>query len=165
MIGRDAWVVAGPRYVVIGSPLTPDATNFPVRASFVPWLGSVLSERLVGEPGQVVDAPPGAKLPRPRWADAMEGADGQRTPLGETLDIPVTAGAYFLTRGDRRVGAVVVNAPPNESVLDRYTAAELRGRMQANRTIVAPDPGAWASMAFRGAARGRSSNRHCCSRS
>lgn len=153
VVGRDPWIVAGPRYVVIGSPLAPDATNFPVRASFVPWLGGVLTERLVGEPGQVITATPGARLPRPRWADAMEGSTGQRTPLGETLDVPLHAGTYFLTRGDRRVGAVVVNAPPTESVLDRYSANELRARFQAGRALVTNNPGTWRATAFRGASR------------
>jgi hypothetical protein len=153
VVGRDAWIVAGPRYVLIGSPLSPDATNFPVRASFVPWLGAVLTERLVGEPGQVLMAAPGAQLPRPRWADAMETSTGQRTPLGETLDVPSLAGTYFLTRGDRRVGAVVVNPPPTESVLDRYTASELRDRFQTSRTLVTSDRATWQATAFRGASR------------
>ncbi|MDB4875496.1 MAG: double-transrane region domain protein [Gemmatimonadetes bacterium] len=153
VVGRDAWIVAGPRYVIAGSPLTPDATNLPVRASFVPWLGSVLTERLVGEPGQAIAAEPGAHLPRPRWADALEMPDGQRVPLGDAVDVPPRAGTYFLTRANRRVGAIVVNPPPEESVLDRYSADELRGRMHADRTLVAPDVAAWASMAFRAAAR------------
>ncbi|HMA24955.1 MAG TPA: BatA and WFA domain-containing protein [Gemmatimonadaceae bacterium] len=153
VVGRDAWIVAGPRYVLIGSPLAPDATNFPVRASFVPWLGGVLTERLVGEPGQVIMATPGAQLPRPRWADAMEGTTGQRTPIGETLDVPTRAGTYFLTRGDRRVGAVVVNPPSTESVLDRYSANEIRDRFQAERALVTNDADAWKATAFRGASR------------
>jgi hypothetical protein len=153
VVGRDPWIIAGPRYVIIGSPLAPDATNFPVRASFVPWLGTMLTERLVGEPGQVIVATPGAQLPRPRWADAMETSAGQRTPLGDVLDVPIRAGAYFLTRGERRVGAVVVNAPPTESVLDRYTPNELRGRLQPGRTLVTTNPTTWQATAFRGASR------------
>jgi hypothetical protein len=153
VVGRDAWIVAGPRYVIVGSPLVPDATNLPVRATFVPWLGSILTERLVGEPGQTIDASPGARLPRPRWADAMENSDGRRTPLGEFLDVPTRAGTYFLTRGERRVGAVVVNAPPDESILDRYTADELKSRLHTERTVVAPDAASWSTLAFRAAAR------------
>jgi hypothetical protein len=153
VVGRDAWMVAGPRYVLIGSPLSPDATNLPVRATFIPWLGGVLTERLVGEPGQVIAAVPGASLPRPRWADAMETVDGQRTAIGETLEVPARAGTYFLIRGGRRVGAVVVNAPADESVLDRFTADEIRARLRADRTLVAPDATSWATLAFRAAAR------------
>jgi len=152
VVGRDAWIVAGPRYVILGSPLTADATNFPVRASFVPWLGGVLTERLVGEPGQVIAAAPGARLPRPRWADAISAAEGQRTVLGETLDAPTRAGTYFLTLGERRVGALVVNTPPEESSLDRFQPKDLGARVKSNRTLVVSDPSAWTSAAFRSAA-------------
>lgn len=153
VVGRDAWAVAGQQYVIVASPFTPDATNLPVRAAFIPWLGSVLSERLVGEPGQVIDAEPGAQLPRPRWADALQNADGQRTALTETLDVPTRAGTYFLSRGERRVGAVVVNAPSDESLLDRYAPKDLREQLGPTHSLIAPDAGAWITMAFRAAAR------------
>lgn len=153
VVGRDAWIVAGPRYVIVGSPLTPDATNLPVRAAFVPWLGSALSERLVGEPGQVIAAEPGASLPRPRWADALQAPDGQRVPLGESLDVPARAGTYFLTLGDHRVGALVVNPPSGESSLDRYSSAELATRLGASRAVPARDAASWSALAFRAAAR------------
>jgi hypothetical protein len=153
VVGRDAWAVAGQQYVIVASPFTPDATNLPVRAAFVPWLGSVLTERLVGEPGQVIAARPGAQLPRPRWADALQTADGQRTPLSETLDVPARAGTYFLTRGDRRVGAVVVNAPAEESSLERYSTKDLRDQLGPTHSLVAADASAWITMAFRAAAR------------
>jgi len=153
VVGRDAWVVAGPRYVLVGSPLMADATNFPVRASFVPWLGSVLTERLVGEPGQVLEAEPGARIPRPRWADGMETVDGQRSAISDVIEAPSHAGTYFLTRNGRRVGALVVNGSPAESQLEQFTTSDLSQRLHAARTLVAPDAGAWSSMAFRGAAR------------
>jgi len=153
VVDNGPWVVAGNRFVLTGSPLTPDATNFPVRASFVPWLGSMLTERLVGEPGQAIAADPGAQIARPRWADAIEGLDGQRTPLGESLDVPARPGTYFLTRGEHRVGAVVVNPPADESILDRYAPKELRDHLHAARTIIAPDPATWVAEAFRAAAR------------
>ena len=153
VVGQTPWIIAGPRYVLVGSSLTPDATNFPVRASFVPWLGDVLSERLVGEPGQVLTAQPGATLPRPRWADALETTEGQRTPLGESLDVPGRAGVYFLTRDARRVGALVINPDPAESDLDRLSASALTARLHAGRTLAARTPSEWSSLAFRAAAR------------
>lgn len=152
-VGQDAWIVAGARYVIVGSPISPDATNLPVRASFVPWLGTVLSERLVGEPGQVLTSEPGKHLPRPRWADGIETLDGQRSPLGDALDVPNRTGTYFLTLNGRRVGALVVAPPPGESVLDRFSARELASRLRVGRVLVAPDPRAWASLSFRAAAR------------
>ena len=153
VVGRDAWIVAGPKFVLVGSPLTPDATNLPVRAVFVPWLGSVLTERLVGEPGQVIAASPGQRIPRPRWADAIQNVDGQRTALTETIEAPSRAGTYFFSLGDRRVGALVVNPSAEESVLDRYAPKDLAGQFGANRAVVAPDPGSWVTLSFRAAAR------------
>ena len=152
--GRDPWIVAGSRFVLVGSPLMPEATTLPIRASFVPWLAETISERLAGEPGQVLDAAPGAALRRPQWADALETASGAREGLtGETMRAPDRAGAYFLSLGTRRVGAIVVNAEPDESALERLRADELRARLRAQRTVVAATPATWASEAFRSAAR------------
>lgn len=151
--GRDAWIVAGPRYVIVASPLTPDATSLPVRAPFVPWLGDVLSERLSGEPGQVIAVATGARIARPAWADAIESPDGVRTPIGDRLEVPAKSGTYFLTRADHRVGALVVDPPPEESVLDRLSPAELSNRLHTARVIRAPDPASWTSMAFHAASR------------
>jgi aerotolerance regulator-like protein len=152
--GRDPWVVAGPRFVLVGSPLTPDATTLPIRASFVPWLAETVSERLAGEPGHVLDAVPGAALERPQWADALETPSGAREGLtGETMRAPDRAGTYFLSLGARRVGAIAVNPEPEESALERLSADELRTRLRARRTVVAATPATWASDAFRSAAR------------
>jgi hypothetical protein len=151
---RDPWIVAGPRFVLVGSPLTPDATTLPIRASFIPWLAETMSERLAGEPGQVVHAIPGATLRRPLWADALETSAGAREALaGETTRAPDRAGTYFLSLGARRVGAIVVNSEPEESALERLNADELRLRLRARRTFVAATPATWASEAFRSAAR------------
>jgi Aerotolerance regulator N-terminal len=153
VVGREPWIVAGPRYVLVGSPIVPSATTLPVRASFVPWLASVLTERLVGEPGQVITASPGSRISRPRWADALEGPDRARITLGEMIDVPNRAGTWFFTRGDRRVGALVVGAPPGESILDRYSRDELALRLDGRRTVKPTSRASWASMAFRAAAR------------
>jgi hypothetical protein len=152
--GRDPWIVTGPRFVLVGSPLLPEATTLPIRASFVPWLAEVLGERLAGEPGQALYTAPDASLRRPQWADAMETSSGARQLLaGDTMRAPERAGTYFLTLGARRVGAVVVNAEPHESALDRLSADELRGRLRARRTVVTTTADEWASDAFRSAER------------
>jgi len=152
-VGREPWIVAGPRYVIIASPIDPTATTFPIRAAFVPWVAEMLTERLVGEPGGVVTAVPGRQLPRPRWADAMESANGVRAVLGDDLQVPAQAGAYFLDRGGRRVGAVVVNPDAAESVLERLGADDLARRITAQRVLNASDRSQFTRMAFRAAAR------------
>ena len=152
-IGRDPWIVAGPRYAVVASPLDPSATSLPVRAAFVPWLASMLTERLVGEPGGVIAASPGQQLSRPRWADAIEDQTGARSTLGDVLVAPTHAGSYFLERAGRRVGALVVNPEPSESVLDRMSERELVSRVRARQVLTAADRIQLASLSFRSASR------------
>ena len=74
-------------------------------------------------------------------------------PIGDTLDLPSRAGTSFLLSGGRRVGAVVVNPPPAESRLERFTADELRDRVDAKRVDVRVGDGDWARAAFVGSAR------------
>ena len=152
-VGREPWIVAGPRYVIVASPIDPAATTFPIRAAFVPWLAGVLTEHLVGEPGGVVSATPGQLLPRPRWADAIEDLSGARSALGDDLQAPTHAGTYFLERGGRRVGALVVDPESSESVLDRITADDLGRRIHARQVISAADRPQLATLSFRSASR------------
>lgn len=152
-IGQQPWIVAGPRYAVVASPIDPGATTFPVRAAFVPWLATVLTERLVGEPGGVLAATPGQVLPRPRWAEVMEGAGGAHVTLGDDLQAPAQAGTYFLDRAGRRVGAIVVNPEPGESVLDRLTTRELARHIRARQVLPARDRTQFSSLSFRSAGR------------
>src|SRR5207244_9131970 len=75
VVGREPWIVSGPRYVIIASPLAPDATSLPVAASFLPCLGDVLAARLHADPGVVKHGPPGARVQRAAAADATERPD------------------------------------------------------------------------------------------
>lgn len=150
--GAEPWIVAGPRYVLVGSPLVPEATSLPVRAAFVPWLGETVAERLIGETGWALAATPGASLDRPAWADGFEDEAGARTPLtSERMSAPSASGVYFLTRGGRRVGALVVNAPASESQLERIAPNVLADRLEARHVRVASDRTRWSELPFRGA--------------
>jgi hypothetical protein len=152
-VGQEPWIVVGPRYAIVASPLDPSATTFPIRAAFVPWLASILTERLVGEPGGLIAAAPGQTIPRPRWADALEGASGARVALGDDIEAPGHAGTYFLDRGGRRVGAIVVNPEPGESILDRMSARELTGHIRARQVLAAADRAQFSNLSFRSAGR------------
>lgn len=152
-VGREPWIVTGPRYTIVASSLDPAATTFPVRAAFVPWLASTLTEHLVGEPGGVVDANPGQQLARPRWADAIEDLGGARTALGDDLQAPTHAGTYFLDRAGRRVGALVVNPESSESVLERVSGSDVARRIRARQVLTAADRAQLANLSFRSASR------------
>jgi hypothetical protein len=150
-VGSAAWGVGGPGYVMVASPIDPAATSLPVRASFVPWLADLLAQRLGpgAGGGGVLQTVPGAVLPRPEWADAIEG-----TPLaGATLRAPSVAGVTFLLRAGARVGALVVNGEPRESDLRRLPVAAMAGLLRpagAGRVESAREP--WVAAVFEGGA-------------
>lgn len=148
------WIVAGPRYVLIASPLEPTATTLPVSAAFVPWLYDAVSQRLSNDAGHVIHAPPRGLVPRPSAVQALERPDGGHTPVTTpVLSAPETTGVYFFLRGARRAGALVVNAEERESVLERSSPEELRSRLGARDIQFAHDAEAAAAMAFTGTGR------------
>ena len=154
MVGSSPWIVAGPRYVLVASPLDPAATNFPVTAGFLPWLTDALSARLHAEPGGVRYAEPASRVARPVNADALESAAGGRIALeGATVEAPSAAGTYFFIQGNRRVGALVVNPGADESRLERWSAEDLAQRVAEGGARVVSERDAWTRLAFQGAAR------------
>ena len=113
--GGSAWAVAGDGYVLIGSPLEPEATELPLRAAFVPWVLEALSRRL-GEDGRLMEAVPGAQLSGLRGVTGLEGPDGKIVGTNsDRLIVPSEAGVYYLRRQAARIGALVVNPEPEES--------------------------------------------------
>jgi hypothetical protein len=139
-IGAAPWAVRGDGYLLIASPLDVVATDLPLSARFVPWLGAMLTERLdAGEVG-VMETTPGAMLTVPRGVDALELSEGDIRPTtaGAPMDAPWRAGVSFWRRGPIRVGALVVNPEPAESDPDRRDAAALAKVLDA--TTLTSDP-------------------------
>jgi hypothetical protein len=131
--------VAGPDYVLIASPMNPDATALPIRAPFLPWLSNLLSQRLTREGANLVHADPGSPIRLPAGVTGFEG-DSQVFAPGAAATAPTRAGVFFLRRGEERVGALVVNPEREESRLDRLGAPELRARLRARDVVVSADP-------------------------
>ena len=153
-VGAEPWIVTGPNYVLIGSPVDPQSTSFPVRATFLPWLAEAVSRLAAAGAGQVIDAPPGSRVPRPAAIDGLEEPGGTRQPLaGDSIAVPERPGVYFLVRGGERRGALVANVDPEESVLARLTEAQLRSRLQARQVEVQSDEQVWSSLLFASSAR------------
>lgn len=154
VVGMEPWVVGGPGYVLVGSPLTPDASTLPVSAAFLPWLSDVLASRLHQDRGTVLAASPGQSVVRPSGVDGLEASDGARTALRDaTFDAPAAAGTYFLIDGGRRVGALAVNAEAAESRLDRWPGRELGSRVASPPASRAGSTSEWVRLAFSGSPR------------
>jgi hypothetical protein len=156
VVGREPWIVSGPRYVLIGSPLHPDATSLPVSAAFLPWLGDALASRLHADPGGGRFAAPGERVTLPQGVEALESATGGRVNVtGEaSIEAPPNAGTYFFVQGARRVGALVVNPEVAESRLDRWSHDDLAEHVvSTGGARIARDASDWTRMAFTGTAR------------
>jgi hypothetical protein len=83
----------------------------------------------------------------------MEDLGGARTTLPADLQAPSRAGTYFFDRAGRRVGALVVNPEPSESVLERLSSAELTRQIRARQVLPARDRVQLSSLSYRSAAR------------
>jgi hypothetical protein len=151
LAGAEPWMVGGPRYVLVASPLDPSASTLPVSATFVPWLADVLAGRLTGEAGRAIAATPGQHLAWPSWADALEGRDGVMSG-GADFTAPAQSGTWFFTRGGRRVGALVVNPEPDESALDRLAPADLARALGRDARVVTTAD-AWRDAVFSASSR------------
>lgn len=141
----EPWVVAGPGYVLIGSPMTAEATALPVRAPFLPWLSAALSQRLTREGSGLIQSDPGAPV---RLPPGVTGLEGDSQTVGASATAPSRPGVFFLRRGEERVGALVVNPEREESRLDRLGATELKARLRARDVVVTADPAELPRRAF-----------------
>jgi hypothetical protein len=150
-VGQAPWIIGGPKYVLVGSPLVATATALPIRAAFLPWLATVLTERLSGEPGTVTLAAPAAWLRRPTGVDQLEQPDGSMVAIGDSVRVPANAGVYFFVAAGHRNGALVVNPPPRESILDHMTADDMRKLVGGAQVIAATDPSTLRTASFRAA--------------
>jgi hypothetical protein len=135
----EPWIVAGNDYVLVASPMSAEASGLPVRAPFLPWMSSMLSQRLTREGSSLIRADPGTEVRLPAGVTGFEG-DSQVLAVGTKARAPMRAGVFFLRRGDERVGALVVNPEREESRLDRLSATELKARLRAADVVIATDP-------------------------
>ncbi len=146
--GGDAWIVAGPGYVLIGSPLDPAGTDLPLRAGFVPWLGDVIAQRLAGDATTVLSSAPGATVRLPIGVDGLEAPDGQVQKAAAQTTAPARPGVYFMRSGADRTGALVVNPEPEESDLRRLAPSDLRDRIRGRDVVATADDGEWRRSLF-----------------
>ncbi len=144
-----AGAVAGVGYVLVASPFDPEATDLPIRATFVPWLLDALARRL-GDDGQILTATAGSTLVDRRIgvASALERPDGATVPVtGDRVTLPPEGGVYFLRQGPNRIGALVVNADAAESDLRAEpvatTGSAFRARVSGRAVAVDTTASAW----------------------
>jgi hypothetical protein len=146
--GGTPWVVAGREYVLIGSPLAPEATSAPLQGGFVPWLRDVISARL-GDEGLLLRGAPGDTIASEGLIDSVQLRSGTTTPVsGVALVVPDEPGVHTLRRLGRSVGVLVVNAPASESDVRAWGDRVWRESWMTGARTFEPAPERLASTVF-----------------
>jgi hypothetical protein len=130
------WIVGGDNYVIVASPLHPEATSLPVRAAFIPWLGRVIANRASGDAATIVEAEPGSRI----------------TLGGTEFAVPASAGVHATETPTRRY-FIVANPAAGESDLRRLSAGELESVLTDGSVTLVRERGALAGEAFRRSSR------------
>ncbi len=155
-VGSAVWMVRGPRWIVLGSTLTPVSTTLPVRAAFVPWLADAISNLASGATAATLVSA-GASITAPNGATELRSGDGRLTRASSAgvVTAPAEPGLYFWTRNRDTVGAVGVQLSSREPQLARATKEELLTRFGgADRAAVSDSTSAFlASVRQSGASR------------
>ncbi len=128
-LGNAVWMVRGPKWIVVGSALTPASTTLPVRATFVPWLADAVSNLASGTTA-AVHITAGERLVAPGGATELRSVDGllRRPVTAAVMTAPALPGLYFWMRGSEITGAVGVRLNAGEPQLARAAPAELAAR-------------------------------------
>ena len=149
------WAVGGERagggrYVLVGSPLTPDASAIPVSAAMLPLLDRVTGAWAAQRPART-EAVPGEAIVLPDEATAVERPDGSRDAAdgGTEHRLGTEPGIYRVFAGDTVIAALAVNPDPAASRLARLDRRSLEARLPGWRLHVTTDAGGWRRATFR----------------
>jgi hypothetical protein len=147
------WAVRGERrvrgvYVVLASPLSPQASTLPVSAAMLPLLDRIIGSWAAAQPPRT-ETPPGARVPLPQGSTHVHRPDGAVDDVAAATDYTLGSdpGVYRVMRNDAVIAAFTVN--PATAPLDRLDRRGLEARLPGWTMHVTTSPGAWRRAVFR----------------
>lgn len=151
----SAWAVRGERpnggtYVLLGSPLSAEASTVPTSAAMLPLLDRITGAWSLAQALRT-DASPGDEIALPSGATRVERPDGTHDSVNGNTSyrFGTEPGIYRVLSGDSAIAAHAVNAPPSESVLERLSEDDLEERLPGWSLHVTTSDGAWRRAIFR----------------
>lgn len=147
----------GSRYLLLASPLVPEATDLPTRPAMIPFLEALLLRWSPPRGWPSTDVLAGRPLDLPGGVVAIRPPGGESEPVeGGAPYLPALAGVYVAYLGDAGGGAprdstlFAANVPPPEFDL-RALAPDSASELMPGGTVISagPDSAAWASAIFR----------------
>lgn len=152
----EPWMVEGTiergPYLLLASPLLPEATALPVTARMVPFV-EWIARRWAARSRAPAEVETGHWIPLHAGATAVAGPDGTRRPVRGTESARATAaGVYHVLHGDSVAALVAANPPAAESDLQRVTRDELDTWLGEGATVVT-DTADWRRAIYAGGRR------------
>ncbi|MGD2215968.1 MAG: BatA domain-containing protein [Gemmatimonadales bacterium] len=156
------WLVRGTTsdgvaYLLLGSPLTPEASDLPVSAAMIPFLDALIGNWARRAATQATILEGDALLRLPDRARTVQLPDDSEAPVegGATFNV-AEPGNYAVSDGDSLLLALSLNAPLGEADLAAGREEELEALLPAARWswIRGTDAAAWRDAIYR-ARRGR----------
>lgn len=139
----------GGRFVLLGSPMTAEASTLPTSLAMIPlidratgaWLAPVATR---------AEARPGELMPLPAGATAVINPDETRDSVraGQPYYAGTQPGAYRVLRGGAVIAAYVVNPPPAESVLRSASQERVERALPGWQVESADDANTWSRKVF-----------------
>ncbi|MDH5758114.1 MAG: BatA and WFA domain-containing protein [Gemmatimonadota bacterium] len=149
----EPWLVSaeveGRSYLLVASPLSPEASTLPVSTSMVQLMDWVAT-RWAGSGTAPPDRWAGEALPAPRGATHVETPTGDRPEIDGTRQLTQAsrAGLYTFLASDSVVAMAAVNPPREESDLTPADRATLRAALGPGMVLV-EDSSRWEAATFR----------------
>jgi hypothetical protein len=149
------WAVRGARanggtYVLLGSPLSAEASTLPTSALMLPLLDRITGAWSLALPPRT-DAVPGQEISLPAGTTVVERPDAARDSVSGATSYRFGGepGVYRLLRDDTAIAAFAVNPPAAESDLTRLQRAELDALLPGWTLHVTTSDGAWRRAMYR----------------
>ncbi|HSK21013.1 MAG TPA: VWA domain-containing protein [Longimicrobiales bacterium] len=149
------WAVRGTRtnggtYVLLGSPLTAEASTLPTSAVMLPLLDRITGAWTLSEAPRT-DAVPGQEIALASGSRVVERPDGTRDDVtgATSYRFGGEPGVYRVLRGDSTLAAFAVNPPAAESDLSRLQESEMETLLPGWTVHGTTSDGAWRRAVFR----------------
>jgi hypothetical protein len=150
-----AWAARGQRltggtYVVLATPLSPEASTLPVSAAMLPLLDRLTGSWAAAQPVRTEFLPGETVIVAP-GVDTMVRPEGSRDAVtaGTEYRLGDQPGIYRALAADSVVGGYAVNAPAVASDLRRLDRLSLQQRLPGWPLHVTSDAAAWQRNVFR----------------
>jgi hypothetical protein len=149
------WAVRGERrtggtFVLLGSPLSAEASTIPVSAAMLPLTDRLTGSWAAARPAST-DFAPGTVVVLPPGTEAVVAPDGTREPAAAGVEYRLgdQPGTWLALAQDSTIAAYSVNAPAAASDLGRLDRRGLQQRLPGWTLHATTDAAAWQRNVFR----------------